>query len=177
MKRNFGLAALILVSGCATDMEVTKGSCDSSCDGFPIRMPVTVKITETTSFRLRPDVDQSLGWLCTEERRQLFDSLPLGELYYINYDGGWLAKTEFSAEFHPSGLLKTVSINSDPTQVVESTAGLIEAALPIAFPDRAAEAAGLDGNDRNLSNLKKENCIETSRTRTVERLSFESDGN
>ncbi|GEM_PF-4435787 len=133
-------------------------------------MPVTVLVTEVTEFRLKPDADESLGWLCSNESRQSFEALPIGDLYFVNYDAGWLAKTEFNAQFHENGILKSISINGDPSQVVESSAGLIEAALPIAFPDRIAEAEGLTTNNRDLSARKKQNCLKTKTTRTVERF-------
>ena len=59
---------------------------------------------------------------CKPRTIESIEHLPLGRAYDVNFRGGWLAKNEFSVSFGDHGVLKQVTLNSDP-QVDEVLTG------------------------------------------------------
>jgi hypothetical protein len=73
---------------------------------------------------------------CGPQTVESIAHLPLGRAYDVNFSGGWLASNQFSVSFADNGILKQVTLNSDP-QLDESLAAAA------ALTERVAAAAGV----------------------------------
>jgi hypothetical protein len=72
---------------------------------------------------------------CQPQTIESIAHLPLGRAYDVSFSGGRLADNQFSVSFGDNGMLKQVTLNSDP-QLDESLAAAA------ALTERVAAAAG-----------------------------------
>ena len=79
---------------------------------------------------------QYLTEKCKPQTIESIAHLPLGRAYDVNFSGGRFADNQFSVSFGDNGMLKQVTLNSDP-QVDESLAAVA------ALTERVSAAAGV----------------------------------
>jgi hypothetical protein len=126
----FAVAAAIAMTscGCASTLQ-TFDSKKTEMAGVPVSVPVLVKITESVKYVPAPNAGTNESY-CTPERNSRYAFMPLGERIYVNFDSAPFGKGEFKLEFNDSGLMKSVSLNSDATAGAEQISGLIGTILP-----------------------------------------------
>lgn len=95
-----------LVAGCAR-LEIAE-AVPGRHQGIRVRTPVSYIIVKqvTRKSGLKQKVEEIVH-------------LPVGEAYDVDVRPAWFGKTEFSVSFNDQGVLKQVTLNSDP-KVVET---------------------------------------------------------
>lgn len=162
MTRWLLLAAVLSTAGCATHLNVYDGR-GEAMKGVPIRSPVLVEVTTQTDYTIAPSVSSSdpnyatIVELCKPTTTQKTEFLPLGEVAYVNFDPAEFGKSEFKVEFTDAGGTKAISVNSDPSAAIESTAGLIASLAPFIAEPKGNAAPLMAGGD--LEELRKASCI------------------
>jgi hypothetical protein len=85
--------------------------------------------------------------LCKQETIQEFVALPLGDAYTVSIDNGtlWFGSNAFSMACTDQGLLKKISLNSDPRldDTISATASLVKEVAAIAAIAAAPTTAAL----------------------------------
>jgi hypothetical protein len=142
MTRTVSILALVAaLSGCAAKLGVTRLPASGDPQGVVYRAPVsTVVIMQKDSYTGAPPV----GQLCLQETTHEIMTLPLGDAYTVNIDNhfSWFAANEFSMSFSDQGVLKEVTLNSDP-QVDETLTAAATLLKEVAAVTAAAPAAAM----------------------------------
>lgn len=149
LKSAVAVAIAMASCGCASTLQ-TFDSKKAEMVGVPVSIPVLVKITEIVKYVAAPNAGANASY-CTEETNSRYAFMPLGERIYVNFDSAPFGKSEFKLEFNDSGLMKSVSLNSDATAGVEQVSGLIGTILPyLSAPKSAADtrSTSLDVSER-----------------------------
>ena len=132
---SFGLAASLQV-GCSATLETVAVSDPAVFHGIRVRALETYVVKkQVLTERCQPQTVESIA------------HLPLGRAYDVNFSGGRLADNQFSVSFADNGMLKQVTLNSDPQVDEGLTAG---AALTESLA-AAAGGASLAGCGATLS--------------------------
>lgn len=159
--------SMAMLSACSAKLEIYDQN-GNTLKGIPIRSPVLVEVTTTTSYIQDPAINQAdprwqyrdtIRELCNPTTATVTSSLPLGALNYVNYDPASFAKSEFKVEFNDAGGTKSISVNSDPAATTESVSSLLGTVLPFVKEPKAAPAAALGPGGIDLEELRKSACI------------------
>lgn len=118
----------LVLTGCASELVVS----NNETEGVPVPFPRLVTQITSTEYEVAPGAtNPNAVAICaknTEKAELKF--LPLGKVMYVGFKPAWLGKSEFKVEYNDSGMLKSVSLNSDPTAAVEASAGMLSTILP-----------------------------------------------
>lgn len=170
------IAALALaaqaVAGCASSVQ-TFGADGAPAVGIPVARRVLVRVTEMTTFVVDP-ANPAFADYCTPETSSRYELMPLGEPMYVAFKPAALGKGEFKLELAESGVLKSVSLNSDATSGAADVGELMASVLPfVAAPRPAPEAAGIRGADETAQKTKARYCLKQGTTVTqIERIAI-----
>ena len=115
--------------------------CSATLQTVPVTDPavfhgIRVRALETYVVR-----KQSVTEKCKPQTLESIVHLPLGRAYDVNFSGGWFADNQFSVSFGENGMLKQVTLNSDP-QLDESLAAAAALTERLSAAAGAASAAG-----------------------------------
>ncbi len=165
------LAASLASAGCASHLLVYKHD-DSPAKGIPIRAPVVVTVTTTTTYRVDPN-NATHSAYCIPDEKTSTRVLPIGELYFLNFEAAPLGKSEFKVEFADSGVLKGVTLNSDPklAENVEAANKLLGTILPLATAAAGGPLtiAGVAPSDLTAEQMKAKYCVKEKSEISLER--------
>jgi hypothetical protein len=105
-------------------------------NGLVYRAPTTVIVVHRKdSYTADP---ARAGRHCKTETTHETLTLPLGDAYAVNIDDStsWFASNEFSMSFNDQGVLKQVTLNSDPQldETLTATAALVKEVAAVAGP-------------------------------------------
>lgn len=132
------LVGAALLGGCASNFVVSK---DPTSGGMPFRSAVLfVKEAEHISHSKN-------GGACTRSPYFEFVPLPAGDQYFVKVKPAAFAKTGFAMEYHETGALKSLSLNTEPAGADELNAALgaaTKALAPAGAPD-VSEAKRTNG--------------------------------
>ena len=125
-----------LLPGSAFLLGATLLGCSASLRTVPVKDPavfhgIRVRALETYVVRKQTTTEK-----CQPRIIESIAHLPLGRAYDVGFNGGRLADNQFSVSFGDNGMLKQVTLNSDP-QLDESLAAAA------ALAERIAAAAGV----------------------------------
>lgn len=164
--------AVQAAAGCASSLK-TIGADGAPVLGIPVASRVLVRVTETTTFVVDP-ANPAYAAYCTPETSSRYEFMPLGEPFYVVFEPAALGKGEFRLELAESGVLKSVSLNSDATAGADDVGELLAAVLPfVAAPRREPEAAGMVGADDTAQKLKTRYCLKNGTAVTlIERVTI-----
>lgn len=147
----------LLASGCASSLKTFNAESQPTV-GIPIGTPVLVEITEETAYEVDPNNAKYESY-CKPDLNSKYQFLALGERSYIAFDPAPLGKGEFKVEFNDSGVLKSVSLNSDATAGIDKVTGLLDTVLPyLAAPKPTPSAQALPA-DTTAQGNKDKYCI------------------
>lgn len=155
---------VLFCAGCASNLKVFDAQ-QKEAKGVPIATPVLVKITTTTKYVVDPK-NKDYEQYCVDEQSETYKTLPLGDLYFVNFDSAEFGKSEFAVSFNDSGLLKSVTLNSDPkiAENIDATGKLVSAVAG------AAKTFSLLGVPEPAAQEKKDKfCIKKSESTQIER--------
>lgn len=156
----FLVACCVGLTGCASSLKTYDDKKQPSV-GIPIGIPVLVKITEQTAYEVDPKNKDYVGY-CIPDINATYQFFALGERSYIAFEPASLGNGEFKVEFNDSGMLKTVSLNSDATAGAEKVYDLLKTVLPyVAAPKPTAEVKALVMKD-TAQEKKDKYCIKKS---------------
>lgn len=161
----------LMSTGCSTKL-LTYGADGNISKGVPVGTPKLVKITSQTSFKpIKADGNEIY---CVPEISSEYKFMPVGETTYINFDPAELGKGDFKIEFTDSGILKSVSINSEANAGVDSFNNLASTLLPFLTAPKVAstekdETEGLASERSaavpdNAKYIKAKFCLNTGKT-------------
>jgi len=126
------LALVVALAGCSAKLGVTGKPDSVSPKGLVYRAPVTMIVI------VRKETYTQSGRLCKEEILSEQMAMPLGDAYAVNIDNStsWFAENEFTMSFNDQGLLKQVTLNSNPQldETLTATASLVKEVAAIAAP-------------------------------------------
>lgn len=164
--------AVQTVAGCASSLK-TLGADGAPVPGIPVLSRVLVRVTETTTFVVDP-ANPAYAAYCTPETSSRYEFMPLGAPIYVVFEPAALGKGEFRLELAESGVLKSVSLNSDATAGADEVGDLLAAVLPfVAAPRPVPEAVGMLGADDTAQKLKTRYCLRTGTAVTlIERVTI-----
>ncbi len=169
------LAPLLGLYGCASDFAVYDNA-EQEIVGFPVRTPVLVAITQQTGYEVVAGAEHAeFAKYCTPRISSSHGVLPLGDVHYVSFDAAALGKGEFSLDFYDSGTLRSLSVNSDSTEGLESVSDFVEGMLPfVATPKAGKDDARLFERLDDAEKLRKRHCLETGTTLvSIERISID----
>ncbi len=162
--------AAVAAAGCASSLR-TFGADGRPAIGIPVASRVLVRITETTSYVVDPANPGYSGY-CMPETNARYDFLPIGERIFVAFEPAALGSGEFKLELTESGVLKSVSLNSDATSGADEVGELLAAVLPyVASPKPVSEGALLRGADETAQQVKTRYCLKAGTAVTgIERV-------
>jgi len=154
----------VILCGCASEFAVYDDA-RREVAGFPVRTPVLVEITRQTQFAvIQGSGHGAFSEYCTPKVHSSYAVLPLGDVHFVAFDAAALGKGEFSLQFHESGALKQLSVNSDMAAGLQSAATLAEAVLPFIAAPKAPDDGRQAAHVGDAEGLRKEHCLETGTT-------------
>ncbi len=159
-----GTAAL--AAGCASSLKSFDAE-QGPVVGVPVRSPMLAEVTRVTTFAVAPNAvgNAAYAGYCKPDTAVTLEVLPIGKLYYLNFDPATFGKAEFKVDLSDAGLLKSVSLNSDPrtAETTKEIAGLLESVLPfVAAPKEAPTDARTQADpDRKAQEMRDKYCIRT----------------
>jgi hypothetical protein len=165
LKHMTSALVFVLCAGCASNLKVYDGS-KVEAKGIPIATPVLVKITTVAKYEVDPK-NKGYASYCVDDQSEAYKTLPLGDLYYVTFESAKFGKSEFAVNFNDSGLLKSVTLNSDP-KIAENidAAGKFVSAVASA----AKTVAALDVPVVSTAQeIKDKYCIKKSESARIER--------
>jgi hypothetical protein len=152
------------MAGCGSRLVVSDNT-----NGLPVPEPVLMKVITTTSYEVSPTAKDPTNApaLCARKvRKEDFKYMPLGKVRYVNFQRGWLTKSEFKVEYTDAGTLKSVSLNSDPAAAIEASTGLLSAVLPYLGKPQ------FEAKDVTEEQKRAENCLIAGTSIEVENLTI-----
>jgi hypothetical protein len=97
-----------------------------------------IRVHTLESYVVRKEV---VTQKCAPRTVESIEHLPIGRAYDLGFEPGWFASSQFSVSFTDSGLLKQVTLNTDP-QVDETLSAAARLTEPLAgAPSLAAAPA------------------------------------
>lgn len=134
------LATGALCSGCASQIVVYNDG-HAKVEGIPYRLAQAFKKHGRYTTLAN-------GKTCDPNPFNEEIVLASGALYYLNVDAAEFAKTNFTAEFTDTGILKKVSLDSESqaSAVMESVSNLVKSAAPLVLGTPGALTAGKGEN-------------------------------
>lgn len=151
------IAASLLTSGCASSLKTFNAKSEPTV-GIPIGTPVLVEVTEETAYEVDPS-NAKYDSYCKPDLNSKYQFLALGERSFIAFNPAPLGKGEFKIEFNDTGVLKSVSLNSDATAGTEKITSLLDTVLPyLAAPKPTPPAQALPP-DTTAQERKDKYCI------------------
>lgn len=161
------IVVAIFAGGCASNLDTFDAGGNAS-PGIPVATPVLARVTTDVVYK---QVDASVpAKFCEKETLAELRFLPLGKKIYLKFDPAALAKGDFKLEFSDSGVLKTVSVNSEANTGLDSVNTLAATLLPfVATPKGTVEATqeslGVQAEQAvAAADLKKKGCLVISKT-------------
>ena len=185
MKRLFAIryilliSALIMFTACSSDLIVAEKlddikDGDKKLGGIPFSVPALRKVRTTTTYKPGgSEEDQDYKADCNISKvEESYQTFPLGKTYFASFDSASLGKSEFSIQFTETGLLKSVTLNSDPNtaQNIEATAKLIGSLTGVATEaakiatGAATKAFVVAGEKPSAEKRREKHCVKDSET-------------
>ena len=122
--------------GSASLLGATLLGCSATLSTVPVTDPAVFHGIRVRALETYVVKKQYVTEKCQPQTIESIAHLPLGRAYDVNFSGGWLAANQFSVSFGDNGMLKQVTLNSDP-QLDESLAAAA------ALTERVAAAVGV----------------------------------
>ena len=110
--------------------------CSATLQTVPVTDPAQFNGIRVCALEAYVVKKQYVTEKCSPQIIESIAHLPLGRAYDVNFRGGWLADNQFSVSFGDNGMLKQVTLNSDP-QLDESLAAAA------ALTERLSAVAGV----------------------------------
>jgi hypothetical protein len=158
--------AFAALAACASDLAVYRAD-GARAPGVPAHAPVVVEVTTTNHYQVDARHPEQAHY-CVDDETVALQVLPLGELYYVDVEPAPLGGAEFSVSFAESGLLRGVTLNSDPevAETIEAAGRLLEGAAPIA---EVALAPAAPAAATDAQRMKARYCLRAGQEVRIER--------
>jgi hypothetical protein len=139
------LVTSMLLTACAADLGVYDSN-EKKVPGVPVNTPIVYVISgDFTAFKKKNTKCQQVA------APPSFQSLPVGDRYFIDPEPGFFYDAEFKVDFSDNGSLKSVVLNSETNlpKTIDAITNLLEKGLPaVGFAPAVADTADVRRGDQ-----------------------------
>ena len=164
MRSRAALLISLFACGCSSSLQSFDAN-GNPLMGVPVRTPLLAAVTRVSVYTVLPSASANASY-CKPDTAITLETLPIGQLTYINVKPATFGKSEFRLELSDAGMLKLVSLNSDPqtAQIAKELATAAGTLLPYLAAPKEAGTKGLVGGDESQPSARDKNCMRSSVT-------------